>query len=101
MDLAAAGGVKGGAVEGDCRSRGFSDVANLGVEGIEEGVVVVEASGHYGFILITRRTTAAYERRLFDSARRRLLGNLVGADDAADVARGRLGGRGRPRPIWV
>src|SRR6202035_2065625 len=46
VDLSAAGGVEGGAVENERRARGLDDRADLGVEVVEEGVAVVEAVGH-------------------------------------------------------
>ena len=46
VDLAAAGGVKGGAVKNDGRARRVLNLADFGVEVVEERVVVVEALGH-------------------------------------------------------
>ena len=46
MDLAAAGRVEGGAVENDGWARSFGDVADFGVEVVEEGVVIVKAFSH-------------------------------------------------------
>ena len=45
-DLSVAGGVKGGAVEDERRTRAVGEFADFGVEVVEEGVVVVEAGGH-------------------------------------------------------
>ena len=45
VDLAAAGGVEGGAVENDGWTRGFEDGADFGVEVVEEGIVIVETVG--------------------------------------------------------
>jgi hypothetical protein len=45
-DLAAAGGIEGGAVENDSRARSLGYVTEFGIESVEERVVIVEAVGH-------------------------------------------------------
>ena len=49
VDLAAAGGVEGGAVENDCWARGFDHRTDFGVKMVEKRIVVVEAVGHAFF----------------------------------------------------
>jgi hypothetical protein len=46
LSLASAGGIEGRAVENERRAGRVSDLAHFGVEVVEEGVVVVEATGH-------------------------------------------------------
>jgi hypothetical protein len=46
VDLSAAGGVEGGAVENEGWTWGFDYLVYFGVEVIEKGILVVEAVGH-------------------------------------------------------
>ena len=52
-DLSSAGGIKGGTVENQRRTRGFGRLPNFGIEVVEERVVVVKAVGHASFYLTT------------------------------------------------
>lgn len=61
-DLSAAGGIKRCAVEEHCRARCFDDFVHLGVEVVEERVVIVETVGH-GLEIILTADGIGMERR--------------------------------------
>ena len=48
MDLSAAGGIKGCSVQHDCTfTLAIPDLKHARIEGVEEGIVVVETVGHF------------------------------------------------------
>ena len=95
-DLAAAGGIEGGAVEDQGGPRSLVDFADFGVEVVEEGVVVVEAVV-MGRDYFTTEDTEEHRGPVCGSDDM-MSSDSVRADDAADLAGGWLLGcwlRGR------